>query len=59
MAYNIALIEKRALAVEEILTNQFGVASVRISRQPGALLIRGSYQSSRPKDRKVEVQVIY
>ena len=59
MAYNMILIERRAMAVEEILTNQLGLAPERITRQPGAQLIRGSHKTSRPQDRKVEVQVLY
>ncbi|EPR70815.1 OmpA family protein [Cyclobacterium qasimii] len=58
-SYNLTLIEKRAAVVEESLLNQFGVDKDKIARQPGALLIRGSKRSSRPEDRKVEVQVLY
>tara|TARA_R110001592_G_scaffold108704_3_gene303640 strand:+ start:13195 stop:15117 length:1923 start_codon:yes stop_codon:yes gene_type:complete len=58
-SYNMTLVEKRAAVVEGILLNQFGIAKDKIERQPGALLIRGSKRSSRPEDRKVEVQVRY
>jgi|GEM_PF-2892582 len=58
-SYNLTLVEKRASVVEDSLLNQFGVNKDKIERQPGALLIRGSKRSSRPEDRKVEVQVFY
>lgn len=58
-SYNLKLIEKRAAVVEESLLSRFGVDKDRIERQPGALLIRGVQRSSRPEDRKVEVQVFY